>query len=497
MDVQEEGMNFSTGDQKDFWRELWEPFFGLSVYGKFFVVLSSFLCGYVVIGLYNYYFITLLKQQLSQLDAGQSQAAVETIISAANRYTWGGGILVAVLMVFVSITSFLCVRLLVNLLIDMNERLINLRQCGSDTSACLMVDALPAITHDEIGDVAHSLNHLVSYVQELSLFRRTLEGDQTPEDIYYRLADVFRDRLKLDCFAIWEVSDNENTMKAITAHPAELSSEICQLNNSEACRACRTGEIVNSARYNGICPVFPQGDTMSHCCVPMRVDGKILGVVQFLFLYINSIERKQNFLLNLNLAQQYLREALPLLYSKRLAQNLHEIATRDALTGLYNRRFIENNIVSMLAGIQRRGTTLGILMCDMDYFKQVNDEYGHEAGDRVLVHLATILQNSVRSADMIIRYGGEEFLILLIDCEQDMSFKVAEKIRQEVETCQFRYNDLVLHKTISIGISEYPADSGQFWEAIKFADVALYAAKDQGRNKVLRFTTEMWGNANY
>ena len=113
-------MDYLPTGKKSLLEKLWMPFFGLSVYGKSFIVLSSFLCGYVAIGLYNYYFITLLKQQLNSLDSGQSQAAVETIIHAANQYTWTGGILVAVLMLLVTATSFLCVRHLVNLLIDMN-----------------------------------------------------------------------------------------------------------------------------------------------------------------------------------------------------------------------------------------------------------------------------------------------------------------------------------------------------------------------------------------
>lgn len=490
-------MKYSNAGQKSFWVRLWEPFFSLSVYSKFFVGLSSVLCGYVVIGLYNFYFITLLKQQLAHLDNGHSQPAIQTIIAAANHYTWGGGILVGALMILVSITSFLSVRLLVNLLRDMNARLVNLRECGADTSGCLTVDPLPVISQDEIGDVAHSLNDLVNYIQQLSLFRRTLEADESPEEIYQRLACVFKDRLRLKSFAMWEIGDNEENITPIMTHPPELEGETCQLVNSMTCRAYRSGEIVNSARYPGICPLFPQADIMTHCCVPMRVGGKILGIVQFLYLYIDSIERKQNFIISLNIAQQYLREALPLLHSKRLAQNLHEMATRDTLTGLYNRRFLETNINTLLAGIQRRSTTLGILMCDMDYFKQVNDEHGHEAGDKILVSLASILLNCVRSSDMVIRYGGEEFLILLVDCEKQMAEQVAEKIRGAVEAYQFRYSDVTLHKTLSIGISEVPEDSSQFWEAIKFADVALYQAKENGRNQVVRFTQQMWGKASY
>lgn len=490
-------INSSQKIEIDFWGRLWGPFFRLSVYGKFVVVLASFLGGYLVIGLYNYYFITLLKQQLDQLDGGHSREAVNTIIAAANRYTWGGGILVAVLMLFVSITSFLCIRLLVNLLRDMKTRLDRIRLCNAETSNCLSVDQIPVVSRDEIGDVAHSLNDLVHYVQNLSLFRRTLEADETPEEVYHRLHYVFSEVLHLDSFAMWEISDNEESIRTIMAYPVDLEAETCLLNSSATCRAYRTGEIVNSAHCTGICPVFPLADVMTHCCMPMRVGGRILGVVQFLFLYVDSMERTQRFMVSLNLAQQYLREALPLLHTKRLTKNLHDMATRDTLTGLFNRRFLEGSVNTILAGIQRRSSVLGILMCDMDYFKQVNDEHGHEAGDKILVSLANILLNSVRASDMVIRYGGEEFLVLLVDCDHDMASTVAEKIRQAVESQQFRYNNMMLRKTISIGISEFPLDSGQFWEAIKFADVALYQAKERGRNQVMRFSQDMWNKASY
>jgi two-component system cell cycle response regulator len=131
-------------------------------------------------------------------------------------------------------------------------------------------------------------------------------------------------------------------------------------------------------------------------------------------------------------------------------------------------------------------------MCDMDFFKQVNDDHGHDIGDSVLKETSHILKNSVRESDVVIRFGGEEFLILLIDTEPDYGIKIAEKIRDNIQNNKFKSSKGgVLQKTISIGVSEFPNDTEGFWQAIKFADVALYNAKDTSRNKSERFNTDM------
>ena len=130
--------------------------------------------------------------------------------------------------------------------------------------------------------------------------------------------------------------------------------------------------------------------------------------------------------------------------------------------------------------------------------KQVNDTHGHEAGDKVIKTLADILVRNVRAADMAVRYGGEEFLLLLTDTGGDAAMNVAEKIRAEVEATKIPLPGGILQKTISIGVAEFPKDSDTFWQVVKFADVALYKAKSGGRNRVVRFLPEMWdASANY
>jgi diguanylate cyclase (GGDEF)-like protein len=179
--------------------------------------------------------------------------------------------------------------------------------------------------------------------------------------------------------------------------------------------------------------------------------------------------------------------------TKQLMSTLRESSLVDGLTGLYNRRFLQDHSNQIIAGVLRRKKQISLLMCDMDYFKQVNDEHGHDIGDLVLKDTSHILKNSIRESDVVIRFGGEEFLILLIDTDPDYGIQVAQKIRENIENYKFKSSKGgILKKTLSIGVSEFPKDTDGFWQAIKFADVALYRAKDTGRNKAIRFTSDLW-----
>ncbi len=488
-------MKYTHSSQNSLWFRLWQPFFSLSVYKKFLLVLTSFLFGYFIIGLHSYFFIEKLKLELS-FACGEANH-LSNALALLDTYITHGAILVILVMTFLSLTSFLCIRALVDFLDQMICSLQTLLNKSGSDQTCSHGTAIPVITQDKIGEVASLVNGLTSHIRGISLFRRTIEADETVEEVYNRLAYVFKETLHLNTFIIWEVRAKDDSIEAVYTWPPELEHETCEMSTSRICRARRTGEIISSAGFPNICPVFPISDEMTHTCVPMIVSGKVLGVVQFLSLYVDSEERSAELLRNQHLAGLYLAEALPVLHAKRLASNLHEMATKDALTGLANRRFLETNINPLLAGIKRRNSTLAILMCDLDFFKKVNDEYGHDVGDQVLKTLAVILQEGVRASDIIIRYGGEEFLILLTDCEMEKATNVAEKIRAAVEEQLFRVENISIRKTLSIGVSVYPVDGDGFWECVKHADIALYQAKDTGRNKVVRFNASMWDQEEY
>lgn len=340
---------------------------------------------------------------------------------------------------------------------------------------------------DEIGELSNKFNSLLDAIYDMNVFKKVIEEDDSPEDIYQRLAEVFRS-LGLKSFQIYEVSNSKNTMRPMLNGNAEDACSRDMLVNSSLCRAKRTSDIVSSVAYKNICRHFMQKDS-GHICVPMIVGDSTGGVAQFIFEAGTDPEEASRRVLR---AQQYIKEALPVLEAKRLMDTLKESALRDPMTGLYNRRFLEEYSETLIAMTHRRGTTLGLLMCDLDFFKEVNDTYGHNVGDAVLREAANIIRDAVRSSDMVVRFGGEEFLAVLQDLREGESVAIAEKIRKKVEETKIKMPRGFIQKTISIGISEFPKDATNFWQAIKYADIALYKAKDSGRNQVVRFTKDMW-----
>jgi diguanylate cyclase (GGDEF)-like protein len=227
---------------------------------------------------------------------------------------------------------------------------------------------------------------------------------------------------------------------------------------------------------------------MHYLCLPVLQTGGSGAVVQLLTdehgIPALASERP--------LIESYLREASPVLQAKQLMADLRENSLRCGMTGLHNRRFLEEYSESLVAQMQRRDAPMSLVMLDLDYFKQVNDTYGHDVGDQVLKDLAKILKSSVRTSDFVIRYGGEEFLLVLLDATREAAAQVAEKIRASVEAHTFKTSGGTLKKTISAGVAEFPRDGEAFWQTLKFADVALYSAKDGGRNRVVEFDESMW-----
>lgn len=387
-------------------------------------------------------------------------------------------------------------------------------------------------TTDEIGQVAANLNSLLKFIQEglttisrdvaellqqnpaeehenllnftisrveglidAAHFKQAIEEDETKPEIYRRLATVLQERFGVKYFSIYEVMPDTTHMTPLMVD-GEAGAPIrwCDpkiLVHAESCRARRTGHIVSSIGAPSICYAFrppAEAQDRMHVCIPIIQSGAVGGVVQLL-VTSEEAERVQNFLPYLNV---YLREAAPVIEAKRLMDTLRESTLTDAMTGLHNRRFLEEFAETLVSSSQRRNSRLSILMLDLDYFKMVNDTYGHDAGDLVLKALARTMQAAVRASDLVIRYGGEEFIIIMQDAGEEAAQAVAEKIRAAVENMKVQMPGAVLQKTISIGIAEFPQNSDTFWQAVKYADVALYNAKEAGRNRVVCFRPEMW-----
>ncbi len=326
-------------------------------------------------------------------------------------------------------------------------------------------------------------------------FKRVIEKDTSKEEIYKRIRNILMER-NIEKYSFYEIEDRHNKLRLVFKNGTEnmwCSESI--LENPDLCRAKRTGMEVDSSEFACICPYFiecSEGIERKHNyhCIPVYVGGKVKNIIQFVY----KDEKAQE---EIPFIKSYLEEASPVLEAKALLDMLKEQSTVDELTGLYNRRFLEQLIPKLVSQTLRRKSTIGILMIDIDFFKQVNDEYGHDVGDKVLKEIANIIKNSIRESDLAIRYGGEEFMVLLMDVNPEKAVEIAEKIRKRIENKIIAVGSITLRKTASIGVSIFPIDSDQFWQCIKFADVALYKAKEEGRNRVVRFRKEMWESEEY
>ncbi|WML32965.1 diguanylate cyclase [Clostridium sp. OS1-26] len=165
---------------------------------------------------------------------------------------------------------------------------------------------------------------------------------------------------------------------------------------------------------------------------------------------------------------------------------LRNEATTDFLTGLNNVRQFDKIFNNVSKQTIKDGKNLSLLYLDIDYFKKINDTYGHIAGDTILKNLADILRNACREIDIISRNGGEEFTVLLLDCSASNAVRIAERIRKDVEANKFYVSDKIsIYVTVSIGVSMYPDKTNNIDMLLENADLALYEAKKTGRNKVM------------
>jgi diguanylate cyclase (GGDEF)-like protein/PAS domain S-box-containing protein len=200
------------------------------------------------------------------------------------------------------------------------------------------------------------------------------------------------------------------------------------------------------------------------------------------FIVLRDITEKRRIQDELQDVNEHLR--LQLAEIKTLQANLRERAIRDSLTGLYNRRYLDETLERELSRARRENYEISVLMIDIDHFKELNDTHGHKAGDQVLKELGDFLLTGFRLGDIVCRYGGEEFLIIMPGVQLKDAHSRAQALCQTFNKTVFRYEKLELRGTISIGVAVFPRHGNTSDEIIRAADAAMYAAKQAGRNTV-------------
>lgn len=257
------------------------------------------------------------------------------------------------------------------------------------------------------------------------------------------------------------------------------------------CWAMRNSKIHPSSKpqENLICQHFHSDDDKAHTCIPLYARAKQVGL---LVLYAHSPLWSDNPAHNANraqLLQAFADHIAGAISNQNLRALLQDQSTRDPLTGLHNRRFLNEQMQLEISRCQREERSFGILLADIDHFKAINDNFGHDVGDRVLTTIAAQLHSGIRASDILCRFGGEEFVVLLPDADLKQAQVIAEKLRLRIAQLP---DDLKLNRptTLSIGVAAYPAHGSSIEDLIKAADTALYEAKRTGRNRCVLASSE-------
>jgi diguanylate cyclase (GGDEF)-like protein/PAS domain S-box-containing protein len=256
----------------------------------------------------------------------------------------------------------------------------------------------------------------------------------------------------------------------------------------DACWALRRGRtyIVENVSVGALCPHLKHPPSSAYMCLPLIAKSDVLGLLHLRSRQFPQIQSEQNFISGLKEMAVILSEYLSLSIANiQLNERLARQSVRDPLTGLFNRRFMIESLEREIKRAERNQTQVGIIMADIDHFKQFNDKYGHAAGDEVLTQMGGFFRAGLRGSDVSCRYGGEEFVFFLPESSAENTFKRADQMREEVKNLTVHYGgELLASITLSMGISTYPDQGSNAEDLLRVADAALYRAKQEGRDRV-------------
>ena len=310
-----------------------------------------------------------------------------------------------------------------------------------------------------------------------------LSLEQISSVLIDRLPSVF----SIDYFTLFLYDQDKRKLNLMCHnHPEIESSFSISLSNSPIMEAAvlrgqyiREQDFSTSSYYRGADnPLFKKGYFVS---IPLMIEKEVVGV-----LNINDVDQDSfnvgdlGFILNLS-------ELIAMSISNAvLYEQTKKLAVTDGLTGISNRPNMEQSLLSEFGRSMRYNSPLSVVLLDVDHFKDVNDSYGHQKGDEILVTFASVLKKFCRANDTAARYGGEEFLMILPQSNAQGAFKIAERVREEIMKMSFVGNGSKFSVTTSCGVAELNRDYMKNTDQlINVADNAMYEAKNSGRNKTI------------
>ena len=327
------------------------------------------------------------------------------------------------------------------------------------------------------------LNELQRRNSETALLNemgRLLQACQSTAEAYRIIADLAGQMFPRTGGALYFI-DTQRTLVSVVASWGELPATKRMFSPDE-CWALRRGrtkpltEVQAGPRCNHLTEPLPTASF----CLPLQVQGEILGILHLQSAQDENLDETKR-----QLAYIVVEQIGMTLSNLRLREALREQSIRDPLTGLYNRRYMEEVLRQQMSRVTRRLLPLGIVMIDIDHFKSFNDTYGHAAGDVLLRELGQFLQKRIRNEDIACRYGGEEFMLIMPDASLETARQRAEDLRHEIRMLRVEGAQSEEPITLSVGVAIHPQHGRTIENILRAADSALYRAKKEGRDRVM------------
>lgn len=315
-----------------------------------------------------------------------------------------------------------------------------------------------------------------------ALFRmgELLQSSVTPEDIRRVVAQTAEELLPDLAGALYVFSNSRDRLDVLGLWGAgRLPQDLPEHFAPSECWALKRGRAHGRGLGDRIRCDHAGEDPRLALCVPMQARGELYGVLQFFDQGEGALAPARA-----ELARALADGVSLALANQALREKLRNQALRDELTGLHNRRFLDESLPQLVAHAERRGAPIAVLMLDLDHFKQVNDRHGHTVGDAVLREVGRLLLGRLRRMDIACRYGGEELIVLMPDCGAADALLRAQEICAMVRNLRERADSALPPVTVSIGVAAWPEHGEQIGRVIEAADAALYEAKRAGRDRV-------------
>lgn len=360
------------------------------------------------------------------------------------------------------------------------------RMVGSSTDITKRKQAEAALKQAN-AQLTNLVNDLEQRHREMALLSEMsdiLQACLTVEEAYRAIAAIIPRLFPETHGAIFWSNASKNSFTAVSSWGLASSASYSVFTQHE-CWALRRGRshFVNDTQTGLRCQHLNHDASLTQSlCVPMMAQGEASGVLHIRSSSHPRLTDQQQLALTV-------AEHLALsLANLKLRETLHDQSIRDALTGLFNRRYMNEALKRELYRCDRASQPLAIIMIDIDHFKNFNDTFGHDAGDLVLQELAQFLQSHVRKSDIACRYGGEELILILPETSLEIARHRAEQLRQGAKQLQIQYNQQTLEQiSLSLGVACFPKHGNTAVEVMRAADRALYHAKTTTRDRVVTF----------